>query len=185
MKYLKDTEANINNILIIAGDFNIRNNSWNLSFPYCSSYCDFFTNIVDSVDLHMSKSTNQVTTRYSDNLNDSNLVIDFMFFCPNLLEFDNYSIYSEWRLSSNHALLTIDIVIVKEQVYTKKHMIAKNSKEENKFITKLIKSIKGLNTENISSKEALEYVVQEFTNKTNSIWFKNSKIVNITKHLKS
>jgi len=38
--------------------------------------------------------------------------------------------------------------------------------------------------ENISSKEVLEQVVQEFANKMNSIWFKNSKIINITKHLK-
>jgi len=36
--------------------------------------------------------------------------------------------------------------------------------------------------ENISSKEVLEQVVQEFANKMNSIWY--SKIINITKHLK-
>ena len=57
-------------------------------------------------------------------------------------------------------------------------------KEENKFITELIESIKGLNTENISNKEAFDHVVQGFADKTNSIWFKNLKIINITKHSK-
>ena len=38
--------------------------------------------------------------------------------------------------------------------------------------------------ENISSKETLDHVVQGFTDKTNNIWFKNLKIVNIMKHSK-
>jgi len=29
IKYLKDTKVNLNNILIIMGDFNIRDNNWN------------------------------------------------------------------------------------------------------------------------------------------------------------
>jgi len=32
LKYLKDTEVNINNVLIMTGDFNIRDNLWNSSF---------------------------------------------------------------------------------------------------------------------------------------------------------
>jgi len=32
LKYLKDTEANIYNVLIMAGDFGIEDSSWNLSF---------------------------------------------------------------------------------------------------------------------------------------------------------
>ena len=39
--------------------------------------------------------------------------------------------------------------------------------------------------EHISSKENLEQIVQEFTHNTDKIWFKHSKIINITKHLKS
>ena len=80
------------------------------------------------MNLYVSKSTNQVSTRFSDNLNDSNLVIDLLFIHLNSLKFDNHIIHLEWKLSSDHALLTIDIVIDKEQIYTKKYTIVKNSK---------------------------------------------------------
>jgi len=46
-------------------------------------------------------------------------------------------------------------------------------------------SIKELNTIHIHNKENLESIVQEFTNNTNDIWYKYSKLVNITKHSKS
>jgi len=64
LKYLKDTEVNISNILIIAGDFNIRDSSWDPSFPHHSIYCDLLNDIADSMDLFMSKATNCVPTRY-------------------------------------------------------------------------------------------------------------------------
>jgi len=41
----------------------------------------------------MSKPTNQVPTRYSDNQNDSNLVIDLMFLQLNSSELNNHMIY--------------------------------------------------------------------------------------------
>jgi len=34
LKYLKDTEMNINNLLIMTGDFNIRDSLWDLFFPF-------------------------------------------------------------------------------------------------------------------------------------------------------
>ena len=43
LKYLKNTEANINNILIMTGDFNIRDNSWDPLFPHHSSHCNTLT----------------------------------------------------------------------------------------------------------------------------------------------
>ena len=101
----------------------------------------------------------------------------------NLLEFDNHMIYPEWGLLSDHAPLTVDIVIIK-YIQTKKYTIVKNSEEEKNFIAELIKAIKGLNMEHISSKENLEQTVQKFTDSTNKIWFKHSKIINITKHSK-
>ena len=38
LKYLKNTEVNLNNVLIINGDFNIRDNFWDSNFLYYSSY---------------------------------------------------------------------------------------------------------------------------------------------------
>jgi len=93
LKYLKNTETNINNVLIMTGDFNIRNNSWNSLFPHHSSYYSTLTDIVNSLNLYISKSTNQVPTRYSDNQNDLNLVIDLIFLQLTSLEFDNHMIH--------------------------------------------------------------------------------------------
>jgi len=93
LKYLKNTETNINNVLIMTGDFNIRNNSWNSLFPHHSSYRSTLTDIVNSLNLCISKSTNQVPTRYSDNQNDLNLVIDLIFLQLTSLEFDNHMIH--------------------------------------------------------------------------------------------
>jgi len=172
LKYLKNTEANIHNVLIITGDFNIRDNIWDLSFPYHSFYSDLLTDIADSMDLYLSKSTNQVSTRYSNNTNESNSVINFMFLRPNSLELDNYMIYLELRYSSDYALLTVNISIDKEYIPTKRHTIIKNSEEEDKFIGKLINNIKKLDTKNLTSKVALDQTVQRFADKSDVIWFK-------------
>jgi len=185
LKYSKDTEANINNILVMVGDFHIRDNSWNPSFSHHSIHHNLLTDIADSMSLCISKSTNQVPTRYSDNQNDSNLVINLMFLWLISSEFDNYTICPEWRLLSDHTSLTVNIVIIEEHIQIKKCTIVKNSKEEKNFLAKFIESIKGLNIEHISSKENLEWIVQEFVDNIEKIWFRYSKIINITKHSKS
>ena len=79
LKYLKDTKANINNALIITGDFNIRDNIWDPFFPHYLVYNDTLTDITEYLNIWLSKATNQVPTRYADNSNVLNLVIDLMF----------------------------------------------------------------------------------------------------------
>ena len=182
LKYLKDTEANINNVLILRGDFNIKDNIWDSNFLYHSIHGDLLTNIADSMNLCMSKSTNQVPTRYSNNQSDSK---DLMFLRLDLLEFNNHTIYPDWRLSLDHAPLTVDIVIIKEYIQIRKCTITKNIEEKENFIAELIGAIKELSTENIPSKETLEQIVQTLANDTDGIWFKHSKVINITKHSKS
>ena len=72
LKYLKDTEANINNVIIMTEDFNIRSSSWDSLFSHYSVHQDILMDIADSMNLCISKSTNQVPTEYLDNSNNLN-----------------------------------------------------------------------------------------------------------------
>ena len=67
LKYLKDTEIDILNVLIIADDFNIRNSFWNPLYPHHSSYSDLLLDITDSFLLELLYPTNTVFTRFLDN----------------------------------------------------------------------------------------------------------------------
>ena len=40
LKYSSDTKVNLNNVLIITGNFNIRDSNWNLSYSHYLSYSD-------------------------------------------------------------------------------------------------------------------------------------------------
>jgi len=111
LKYLKDTEVNINNVLIMTGDFNIRDSFWDLNFPYHSSHRDTLFNITDSFHLELSKPAEFLPIKYSDNSQDLSSVLDLVFLCPNLSEHNNYHIHPDWRLTSNHAPITVDISI--------------------------------------------------------------------------
>ena len=79
LKYLKDTEVNILNLLIMTGDFNIRDSIWDSSFPHHSTISDDLMIIADLFNLDLSILTNQVSTRYSDIVGEANSIIDLMF----------------------------------------------------------------------------------------------------------
>jgi len=79
LKYLKDTEVNLSNLLIMTGDFNIRDSSWDQAFPYHSHLCDNLLIIADSFNLELLCPTNNVPTRYLDSDSGSNSTIDLMF----------------------------------------------------------------------------------------------------------
>ena len=185
LKYLKDTKVCIWNLLIMTGDFNIHDSLWDLSFPHYSSISDDLIIITDSFDLKLSIPTNQVPTRYSDNMNDSNLVIDLMFLHSSSSELDNYSIHPNWHLILDHVPLTISIPIVEESITSTKHSIIKDSEEELSFIKDVITFIRNLNMSNLLSVSSLDNAINKFANAVESAWVKNSKVVNITKHSKS
>ena len=79
LKYLKDTEVNINQVLIMAGNFNIRDSLWDPSSPFHFSISDNLIMIADSFDLALLSPTNPGPTRFSDTTGESNLVIDLIF----------------------------------------------------------------------------------------------------------
>ena len=54
LKYLKDTETNILNLLIMIGDFNIRDSIWDPSFPHHSAISDNLMILANSFNLDLS-----------------------------------------------------------------------------------------------------------------------------------
>ena len=75
------------------------------------------------------------------------------------MEHDNHCIYLGWRITSDHASITINIFTLEECVQIRKQFLLKNSEEEAYFIDELIYSIKRLNTDSLLSIDALETVV--------------------------
>ena len=161
LKYLKDTEVNIDNVLLMTGDFNIRDSLWDLSFPFHSSISNDLLIIANSFNLALSTPTNPCPTRYSDTAGEANSVIDLMFLCYGSTELDHHSIHPESHLSSNHAPLTIDTPIYKEDICTSKLLIPPKSDQETVFIEEIILNFKNLNTSSITDTDDLECNVNQ------------------------
>ena len=96
IKYLKNTKVNIHNLLIMIGDFDIRDSLWDLSYSHYSFTSDDLIVIVDSFNLSLSVPTNQIPTRYSDKVSDANSVIDLIFLCYGSTKLNQYLIHPDW-----------------------------------------------------------------------------------------
>jgi len=134
-----NTKVNIWNVLTMAGNFNIRDSNWDLFYPFYSFHSDTLLKIVNSFNLKLSCPNQQIPTHYSNNSKNSNSVINLFFLWPNLIKINNHSVLPELWYLSDHASLIVDISIVKEFIQDKKHIITKNSEEEEKFTFSFIK----------------------------------------------
>jgi len=179
---LKNTELNLNNILIMTGNFNIRDNNWNPLYLYLhhSIHMNTLWKVANSFNLELSLPINQVPTLYMKNPQDSNLVSDLMFLWADTKEFNNYQISPDlWSLSDHAPLLVC--IIIEEVIQDRKQTIVKNSEEEKELINKLRNRISYINIINILNCKILECITQEFAFITEKLWYKYSKMVNITK----
>ena len=156
LKYLKDTEVNINNVLIMTGNFNIRDSLWDPSFHFHSSISDNLIMIADSFDLALSSPTNPGPTRFSDTAGESNSMIDLMFLRYGSVELDKHTIFPDSRLSSDHVPLSINIPIFEEIIQSSKFTITPKSEQEMEFIKDVISNFKLLDTTNIDNSEKLK-----------------------------
>ena len=78
-------------------------------------------------------------------------------------EINNHLILSEYKSLSDYVSLTIVISIIGRFIQDKWQTIIRNNREkEEKFVTKLINTIKNTNTIDISNKESLEEIIQEY-----------------------
>ena len=86
---------NISNLLIMTGDFNIRDWLWDLSFPHHLSISDNLLIIANLFNLDLLLPTNPVPTRYSDTVGELNSVINLMFLYSGSNKLNNYLIHPE------------------------------------------------------------------------------------------
>jgi len=92
LKYLKDTEVNLNNVLIIIGNFNIRDNDWDLLYSHHSLHMDTLWEVANGFGVKLLTPINSIHTQYVDNSQDLNSVLDSMFLWIELEEFNNHLI---------------------------------------------------------------------------------------------
>ena len=189
LKYLKNTEVNIDNVILMMGDFNIRDSLWDPSFPFHSSISDNLIIIADSFNLALSNPTNPCPTKYSDTAGESNSVTNLMFLHYRLPELDHHSILPESRLSSDHTPLLIDITISKEIIQMSKLTLAPKSDQEttfiqDAFIQDIISNLKHLDISNIEDINKLKQVVNQLGIIIDQAWTKNAKKSKISKHSK-
>ena len=185
IKYLKDMDFQLRNLIIMTGDFNICDSLWDPSYNFHSSISDDLFVIADSFNLFLSFSMDQVPTGYSDNTNDSNSVLDLMFLRCDSEEINLHIIYPDWRLTSDHAPLTIIIPITDKYINIHKHTIIKDSIEEVKFVNEVIALFSKVDTSSISNIYNLDEVVLSWVDIVSHSWSRHSKPINITKCSKS
>ena len=118
--------------------------------------------IADSFNLELSLFINQIPTQYVDNPQDSNLVIDLIFFHANVEKFNNHTILLDLWSPSDHASLLVYIIIEKKTIQDKKQTIVKNGEEEKEFVNKLRNRISHINIISIYNQKLLEGITQEF-----------------------
>ena len=165
LKYLKDTEVNIPNLLIMTSDFNIRDSMWDPSFPHHPAISDDLMTIADSFNLDLSFPTHCIPTRYLDTAGKSNSVIDLMFLRSSSTELNNHSVHPDWHLSLDHAPLTVSIVIDEKNIDSFRFSIVKNSEEEVSFIKEVIHAIKSVDISDISDPIKLEEATNSLASK--------------------
>ena len=161
LKYFKDTKVNIDNLIIMTGDFNIRDSLWDPSFPHHFSISDDLFILADQFNLELSIPINPISTRYLDTPGMSDLVLNLMFLHSNSSEPNHHAIYLSWRLTSNYAPLTITITIEKEHIMNTKLSLSKNSEQEEEFIKEVICVFKSLGTTNLVDCESLEQIIDK------------------------
>ena len=169
LKYLKDTESSIHNIIIMTGDFNIRDCRWNPNYLFHSIYSNSLFDIVDSFSLDISNSIENVPTRFSDNDHNTNSVLDLVFLCPSY----SYRVETFIRSCSYYY----------QCIHSGRKNItfmtfAKGSDEEIQFI-------KNANIFSFQNIENLKEIVQLLMSKIEEPWQRNLKPVKITRYSKA
>jgi len=144
----------------MTGDFNIRDNDWDPNYPHHSVHTEDLLTLAKSLGLDLLPPINPGSTRFADNLCDTNSIIDLGFINLNNSGFGQHSLYPELHRPSDHVPLIIKVSINETNIDNSFWSISKDSKEEKNFIKAITDNTLTLDTLNIMSKENLEVVVQ-------------------------
>ena len=147
-------------------------------------HADYLLEIADSFNVERFSPINLVPIKYTDNSNDSNFIIDLIFFRDYFERFNTHSILLDMRDFSDHALLIVDITIQVKFIQGKKLSLYKESKKEKNLIKQLRESLEGINTLVIENIQLLEIFVEIFAHLLETIWNEHTKWVRITKKSK-
>ena len=161
LQVLQQNMANIDNTIILIGNFNIRDSDQDPNFRHHSSHTDDFITIANSLGLELSLLLNPGPTRFVDNPCDTDSIIDLIFLPPSNTGFGRHTLYPEICKPSDYVPLIIEIGISKINTDIHIWSIKKDSKEEKDFITSLVQEVQSLNTSAIRSKANLENLVQQ------------------------
>ena len=183
LHFLRQNTINLDNAIIMTGDFNIRDSDWDPLVHHYSIHTDDLLTIADSLGLELSPSSNPGPTRFADNLRDSNSVLDLVFIPPDNLGFGKQILHPEIRRLSDHVPITVEVGIHSTNIDINRWSIKKDSEEKKNFISSIITDVKNLDMSNIGTKDGLENSVQLKTTFDHA-WINNSKLKRITKHSK-
>ena len=160
LRVLNCNIIDLNDTVVMTGDFNIRDNDWDPNYPHHSIHTkDLFT-VAESLGLDLSPPLNPSPTRFANNPHDTNSVIDLVFINPNNPGFGQHSLHPELCRPSDHVPLIIEVGINETNIDNFFWSICKDSKEEKNFIKAITDNILALDTTNITSKENLKTTVQ-------------------------
>ena len=94
----------------MTGDFNIRDSFWDSNFSYYSSHRDTLFEVTDFFGLELLKPVKFFPTRYSDDHQDLDSVLDLVFLCPNSSEHDHHYILTGGSLWTMFLLLSTSLL---------------------------------------------------------------------------
>jgi len=124
----------VENTVIITGDFNIRDSNWDPNFHNYSAHTDDLITITDSLGLELSPFLNPSLTRYTDNPRNTNSVLDLVFLSPSNSGFEQYSFYPEMWKPLDYISLIIEVEIKEVNVDITIWSIKKDSDDEKEFV---------------------------------------------------
>ena len=184
LHFLCQNVINLDNTIIMTGDFNIRDSDWDPLAHHNSMHTDNLMTIADSLGLELSYPSNSGPTRFADNPQDSNSVLDLVFLPPDNSGFGKYILHPEIWKPSDHVLLAIEVGIRNINININIWSIRKDSEKEKDFIILITNRVGNWNTSNVTTEEELEDAIQQLAFIFENALRSHSKLKQVTKYSK-